>query len=86
MFRRLKTETIKNEVHKRIYGQESQGNEITKFLIQACVQAKKTPIEGFILHTNTIQTQFKESNSPHQVQRQYICSAYSCLTSIIMTT
>ncbi len=37
MFRKLKSETIKTEVHKRIYGADSQGNEITKFLIQVCV-------------------------------------------------
>jgi hypothetical protein len=64
MFRKLKSETIKNEVHKRIYGGESQGNEITKFLIQTCVQAKKTPVEGFIMHTSGIQTEFKDLNSP----------------------
>jgi len=52
MFRKLKSETIKTEVHKRIYGADSMGNEVTKFLIQVCVQAKKAPIEGFILHTS----------------------------------
>ena len=33
MFRRLKADTIKTTVHKRIYGEAAQGNEITKFLI-----------------------------------------------------
>ena len=54
MFRKLKSDTIKNDVHKRIYGADSQGNEITKFLIQTCVQVKKAPIEGFIMHTGSI--------------------------------
>lgn len=49
MFRKLKLETMKDVVHKRLYGEASQGNEITKFLIQACKTAKAGPIEGFIL-------------------------------------
>lgn len=65
LFRRLKTDTIKTLVHKRVYGNESQGNELTKFLIQSCVAAKKGPIEGFILHTAaSIETDFKTLNSP----------------------
>ena len=66
MFRRLKADVIKTTVHKRIYGEGAQGNEITKFLIQLCAQAKKGPIEGFIMHTaQSIQTEFKTLNSPH---------------------
>jgi hypothetical protein len=33
MFRRIKTETIKKVVHPKIFGEDSQGNELTKFLI-----------------------------------------------------
>jgi|LauGreDrversion4_2_1035121.scaffolds.fasta_scaffold06558_14 hypothetical protein len=47
MFRRLPSETIKSEVHKRIYGPDSQGNELTKMLIQAYRDIKKGPIDGF---------------------------------------
>lgn len=47
MFRRLPSETIKTEVHKRIYGPESQGNELTKMLISAFREAKRGPIDGF---------------------------------------
>ena len=93
MFRRLPSETIKTEVHKRIYGLESPGNEITKVLIQAYNQVKKGaiicggPIEGFVHHyKDQLQTDFKSLNSPQQVERQYICSAYSCLCAVIMTT
>jgi hypothetical protein len=51
MYRRLKAEVIRTTVHKRVYGEAAQGNEITKYLIKICVGAKKGPIEGFILHT-----------------------------------
>lgn len=50
MFRRLPSETIKTEVHRRIFGAESAGNEITKVIIQAFNTIKRGPIEGFVLH------------------------------------
>lgn len=50
MYRRLKSDVIKLTVHKSIYGEGAQGNEITKYLIQLCNGAKKGPIEGFILN------------------------------------
>ena len=59
MFRRLSSDTIRNHVHKKIYGPNAQGNEITKSLIQVCTQAKKAPIEGFMLNVKEyIQTEF----------------------------
>ena len=63
-FRRLKTETIKTTIHKKLHGEESKGNEITKFLIAHCQAAKRGPIEGLILHTkDSISTEFPALNS-----------------------
>ncbi len=59
MFRRLKSETIKNYVHKKLYGDKSVGNEITKSLIALCSAAKKGPIDGFVpLVKESVETDF----------------------------
>ncbi|CDW71353.1 dna-dependent protein kinase catalytic subunit [Stylonychia lemnae] len=87
MFRRLKPETIRQQVHKKLYGESSPGNELTKSLIQLCTLAKKAPIDGFVNFVkDSIKSEFPQYNSPLQVQRQYACAAYTCLTAIIMGT
>lgn len=69
-YRRLSEETIKGEVHKKLYGPESQGNELTKVLIGMYNQVKKGPIEGFLLtcgDKGTTETEFPQLNSVHEV-------------------
>ncbi len=51
MFRRIKADVIKTTVHKKLYGPDSQGNDLTKFLIVQCNNAKKGAIDGFIFDT-----------------------------------
>lgn len=71
MFRRLPADTIKNEVHKRVYGQSSTGNDLTKLLIMLFQkEAKKGPIEGFIFQTEEyIDKDVQPMNAPVSVQR-----------------
>jgi hypothetical protein len=45
LYRYLDPERIRNEVHKNIYGANSQGNELTKKVILVCHKIKKNKFE-----------------------------------------
>jgi len=85
MYRRIKPETIRETVHKQIYGADSQGNEITKFLIQQSHSAKRSRIEGFQKLEQVLKPELA-FNSVKNTQRLYSSAAYACLTSIVMNT
>ena len=99
MYRRLPVQTIKEVVHKRIYGESSKQNELTKLLIENAYLGKREPIKGFanicrdderdaqgnVINGN-IETQFKEVNSQQAVQMMYCCASYSLLSSVIVCT
>ena len=70
-FRRLPTVVIKEQIHKKIYGNESSQNELTKLLIEYALVAKREPIKAFSNVcidpkegvSGNIQTEFSKLNS-----------------------
>ena len=98
MFRRLPTKVIKEGVHKKIYGEDSSQNELTKILIEFSLVGKREPIKGFsnvcidpsyrdgLKIAGNIDTEFPKQNSQHAVQLAYSQAAYSLLSSVIVCT
>ena len=83
LYRRLTGDMIKGTVHKRLYGNDTQGNELTKSLIPICHYAKCTPFEYKDL--------FKAKEKDLGVETEpilyyYSAMAYNCVSSIIRAT
>ena len=88
-FRKLTPYSIKEIIHPRIIGPQSQRNEITKKLIQYCRPVgteKRTEVEAAVLKY------LEMDNSTHQwlVAKETIfdhyCSIYNCLVSVFLNT
>ncbi len=47
VYRRLPVKTVKEVIHRRLYGENSAQNELTKFLSEYAAKAKREPIKGF---------------------------------------
>ena len=97
MYRRLPVQMIKEEVHKRIYGQDCAQNELTRFLIEEAAVGKREPIKGFAdkcqdvkkdaegnVLSGNIDAELKEVNSQAAVQMMHCCASYSLLSSAIV--
>ena len=98
MYRRIDADTIKSDLHKHLYGASSQGNELTKFLIMSCHNAKRQPAAGYKELDSWLQSQAATKRSigastvefkglaAHTVQEFYSSSAYGCMCSVITKT
>ena len=90
IFDHINVDVFKNNIHRKICGPNSKGNEITKELIGQLHDSKRREING---HREIMEkVQFSEYNSDnrteyiHVVFNNYYCSAYNCLCSLIKLT
>jgi len=68
VIRRLDNETLRGRVDKALFGEESGGKEMIKYLIQVSRDASKKPLEGSIkICGDAINVQVPEINSVAQV-------------------
>ena len=87
-FRKLSTLTIKEYIHPRLMGPNTQKNEITKKLIvlynNTRLIKRKEMIDSVKLQ---IEKERKENlEFATRIINDYYCSAYSCLVSVLMNT
>ena len=86
----INVDVFKNNIHRKICGPNSKGNEITKELIGQLHDSKRREINGSKEIAEKVQ--FSEYNSDnkteyiHIVFNNYYCSAYNCLCSLIKLT
>ena len=90
IFDYINVDVFKNNIHRKICGPNSKGNEITKELIGQLHDSKRREINGYKEIAEKVQ--FSEYNSEnrteyiHIVFNNYYCSAYNCLCSLIKLT
>lgn len=82
-FRRIPAETLRGIVHKRLYGQASQGNELTKALIMHAHNGKRSRIE---IEDMVKKECLNYMISSEELIRRHHSQAYNCLASIIRAT
>jgi len=79
---------LKVEIHKRIFGEKSQGNELTKIFILELHNAKRMKIldwETICIHLNKKSDEINQKYF-NKVENNYYCSAYNCLCNLIRKT
>ena len=86
----ISVDEFKNNIHRKLLGPNSKGNEITKELIGQLHESKRREIIGYKEIADKVQ--FSEYNSDNRqeyiyvVFNNYYCSAYNCLCSLIKLT
>ena len=89
IFDRIPSEKFKGEIHKRLIGENSKGNEITKYLISQLHDSKKRQIPGWEEIAKNVQfSEYEQDREVYinKVENNYYCSAYNCLCSLIKLT
>ena len=90
IFDYINVDVFKNNIHRKICGPNSKGNEITKELIGQLHDSKRREINGYKEIAEKVQ--FSEYNSENRAEyitvvfNNYYCSAYNCLCSLIKLT
>jgi hypothetical protein len=85
IFDRINSDVFKNKIHQAIYGSDSKGNEITKFLIGELHNSKRKEIQNW----NDIITNIHLNESEKyvlKIENNFYCAAYNCLCSLICLT
>jgi hypothetical protein len=79
---------LKVEIHKKIFGDKSQGNELTKIFILELHNAKRMKILDWeIICINLFKkTEELDQKYLNSVENKYYCSAYNCLCNLIRKT
>ena len=86
----INVDAFKNNIHRKICGPNSKGNEITKELIGQLHESKRREISGYKEIADKVQ--FSEYNSDNRqeyiyvVFNNYYCAAYNCLCALIKLT
>lgn len=79
---------LKVEIHKKIFGESSLGNEMTKILIVELHNSKKTKIHDYDIIVNNINLNDEDKIVLYfkSVENKYYCYAYNCLATLIKNT
>lgn len=77
-YNRLPSQRLKENTHKALFGQQSQGNELTKQLINFCSKHRKEKPERYEVLGN-----FEVGN---QALREFCSASYACLLTCIRKT
>jgi hypothetical protein len=78
---------LKVEIHKTLFGQNSQGNEMTKILIIELHNTKKMKIPDYdIIVKNLNFNEEKPEIYFKYVENRYYCHSYNCLATLIKNT
>ncbi|KAL4502183.1 hypothetical protein ABPG72_000418 [Tetrahymena utriculariae] len=87
LYKTLSLEKIKDDVHKKLYPDTTQGNELTKSLIKIAFEYRKKGFERADDIKNNVQ------NNPdligidsYSILQQFSCAVYNCLSQIITKT
>jgi hypothetical protein len=85
-FKRLPSEMVKDEITKRLFNSNAQGNELTKILILELHNAKRTKIPDFDLITKNIKLEELDEAYNNKVENRFYCNAYCSLAALIKCT
>ena len=86
-FRRIPTDMLKVEIHKQLFGVNSQGNEMTKILIVELHNTKKIKIYDYDIIVNNLNlNEEKIEYYFRAVENKYYCHSYNCLATLIKNT
>ena len=78
---------LKIEIHKAIFGEGSQGNEMTKILIVELHNSKKIKIPEFEIIVKNINLSEEKIEFYYKyVENKYYCYSYNCLAALIKST
>lgn len=97
MYTRLDAEAIKSSLHQALYGKDTKGNELTKFLIINCHGAKRQFLPSYKRLSDWLESQEKDVRSTstnsdkriiniYSVQGFYSSCAYGCMATVIAKT
>jgi DNA-dependent protein kinase catalytic subunit len=85
-FRRLPVDLFKNDIHKAIYKEKSQGNNISKFLVVELHFSKSKKIPDWEVITKHLKIEDSDEKYMDVVENRFHCEAYNCLSSLIKLT
>ncbi len=85
-FTRFPVEILKNDIHKKIYGENSQGNELTKILILELHNSKRMRIPDWDIIINNIKIEDNDNKYVHLIENRFYSEAYNSLASLIKLT
>ena len=88
MFRKIGAQAIKDVIHPRIQGEQTQKNEITKNMIMYCNKPKKQPLQDFEESCSREIALEKPEwiKFIRNILLDYYTAAYSCLVSVFLNT
>ena len=90
IFDHINVDAFKNNIHRKICGPNTKGNEITKELIGQLHDSKRREINGSKDIAEKVQfSEYNQENKTEYIQivfNNYYCSAYNCLCSLIKLT
>lgn len=85
-FLRFPTDMLKVEIHKKLFGPNSQGNEITKNFIVILHSSKSKRILDWEVISDNIKSEDINEEYIDRTENRFYCSAYNCLCSLIRKT
>jgi hypothetical protein len=77
---------LKNEIHKKLFGENSQGNELTKILILELHNVKRMKIPDWEVIIKNVKIEGNEPSYVHKVENRFYSEGYNCLASLIKLT